>query len=689
MDITLDDASGAALINVIGSGVSDVTQGPNSVEILLAPGVEKLRVDVTFPAPLTGTVYLVFNIEIPHTCEWEIQVVDSADDRWGNHPIYTYVGGVRRVHYNVLDMEELNGTGTPDFSDISEIRFVVRIPTSEQYGWPGDDDDRVFTISDLHLTDVSPDIAAAVAAGAATVTVNATDDQGPINDRIWKGLVAFEGVETGPGESLEVLRDVFKLNHARDSIIHINKWEENRDFFPALNDYDFNGVFAANYSLFVDAPEPWTFYPWLPCMPKFLWQDQTDPPVEWLDPIAQQRPKYAFSPPNSYPDLQEFIRDVVAAYRARGVASPGFSPLNEPNGNGFWGGTIPERHEWFRQAGLAIKAEDPDALVIGPSFGGRQQPVLLKALAEYLNVNGGPLDQVAVHGYTHGEPPAMFRWMAEGFRRILDEYPGVYDDTTIANNEWSYGLRANWFQQCRRPMAGAITASCWLAMLESGYQYALLFGINGSGPAGIFPGTGLYEADKITARPVLYALGLFNRLSGNRVGATTDQEAHGVETLATVDGAGVVRVLVWWTAQGISLETGTKSISLNLTLPSSQRYTLSRHLVDSAHSPREVGVGYVAPSSVSDAMVDGPSDIFNFDLELYGITLITLEPAGFADDGGEGGGDAGRPHRRILGPPQRQRLSRPPITRRVVRRPTISPAPRRGVRRRQAPRRSR
>lgn len=127
---------------------------------------------------------------------------------------------------------------------------------------------------------------------------------------------------------------------------------------------------------------------------------------------------YNSTPPDNDQDWINHCTAVATRYRGRIHA---YEPWNEPLTTKFWTGSVADIGRLTILASQAIKAADPDALIVGcaPSA-----PVVGPAyLSQYLAVPGvvDALDVVGCHCYVQPDEPELVIELARAFRQAADE----------------------------------------------------------------------------------------------------------------------------------------------------------------------------------------------------------------------------------------------------------------------------
>jgi xylan 1,4-beta-xylosidase len=213
-----------------------------------------------------------------------------------------------------------------------------------------------------------------------------------------------------------------------------------------------------------------------------------------------------------------------------------------------------------------------------------------------------------------------------------------------------------------------------------------------------FPGTPYFAGYRVLATngihmPVLGAFDLLGRLAGTRLPLTStgarpldDILANGVRADADVDGiatlnGAAVQVLVWNYHDDLVAVTATP-VHLAVTVPASfgSRVRVSHLRVDESHgdayavwvaqgmpaspSPTQLAAlqqamdpAPLAPDRMIAVAADGSAAV-DFDLPRFGVSLLTIAPAGAGDGGvdageGDGSADAAGGHDAALGPPNK------------------------------------
>jgi len=507
-------------------------------------------------------------------------------------------------HHIVVD--DFVDDGTLDLDRIDQLKFRID-PVPEGFLGASLDEARTLYIDNFRISMRSVDIQRAVDAGPANVVVDRGVDTG-ITPRPWEGIVGVvdrEGLLTQMG-----------IQFTRMGAFGLDDWEGVATMFAGVDEYDFSPV----DDLYRRA-EDMSHYPWIPTIPYFLWQVQ-DPDI-LIDDIPWERPKYAFMPPSNYADWEHVVADFVRYHSESSYDIRGFSILNEPNGNESWAGTDEEAREFFVRTGAAVKAADPSMEVVGPNYGGFH-PVDMQAFLDHAAAGEAPLDVMAWHYYFRGRRPDRVFDQAALARAMLSEY-SIYDQTRLAINEWGYALRVGFEERSRRSIAAAAMAEMFSSLVDAEIELGIFFNVYPSRNPSVFVSS-LFDFDRVSARPTLYTLSLFGDLGATGLASATDQEEHGVRTLAAVDEeTGTIDVLVWWHMTGTGFENEVKPVQLFVGDLPWREFAVERFEIP---SEVVVGKGYEPLVPVDSLTEIGPTIRHDFALPLYGVTLVRLTPLG-------------------------------------------------------------
>jgi hypothetical protein len=122
------------------------------------------------------------------------------------------------------------------------------------------------------------------------------------------------------------------------------------------------------------------------------------------------------SEPSSMDDWRAFVTQVATRYKGRINA---YEIWNEPNLKQYWMGSTDQLIALTRTAHDAIKAVDPDALVVSPAAttsGG------VGWLDEFLSKGGGQyVDVIGYHFYVHPQPPESAADLAQKVKQIMQK----------------------------------------------------------------------------------------------------------------------------------------------------------------------------------------------------------------------------------------------------------------------------
>jgi xylan 1,4-beta-xylosidase len=390
---------------------------------------------------------------------------------------------------------------------------------------------------------------------------------------------------------------------------------------------------------------------------------------------------------------------------------------NEPD-IGYWNGTFADYAELYDYTEAALHAAIPGAALGGPAVagaGGSFLPQFLKHCATGTNAVTGSvgtrLDLVTFHakggvaivgGNVEMDLGNQLRLHRAGFSAVA----GVpqFKDTPIYVTEADPDSCAACSVQSTpadayrfSPAYGAYE----IAMMKHTLELEAEVGVNLGGLltwAFTFPGTPYFAGYRVLATnginlPVLSAFQLLGRLAGTRLPLTSsgarpldDILANGVRAepdvdgIATLNGA-AVQVLVWNYHDDL-VAVAAAPVQLAVTVPASfgPRVRVSHLRVDESHGDAyAVWVAQGMPASPSATEVaalqqamdpasltadrtvavaaDGLVGV-DFDLPRFGVSLVTIAPAGAGDGGvdaaaGDGSADAAGAHDAAIAPPSR------------------------------------
>ena len=424
-----------------------------------------------------------------------------------------------------------------------------------------------------------------------------------------------------------------------------------------------------------------------------------------------------FYPPTDYTKWADLITAwaMHASGRYPDVAARWLWELwNEPD-IGYWNGTAADYAKLYDYTEAALHAALPGAVLGGPAVAGAGSsflPQFLKHCATGTNAVTGAvgtrLDLVTFHakggvgivgGNVEMDLGNQLRLHRAGFNAVAGvaqfKQTPIYvteadPDGCAACSVQSTPADAYRFS----PAYGAYE----IAMMKHTLELEAEVGVNLGGLltwAFTFPGTPAFAGYRVLSTggihlPVLGAFELLGRLAGTRLPLTSsgarpldDILANGVraepdvDAIATLNGA-AVQVLVWNYHDDLVAVAATP-VQLAVTVPASfgPRVRVSHLRVDESHGDAyTVWVAQGMPASPSatelaalqQAMdpasltadrtvavaADGSVGI-DFDLPRFGVSLVTIAPAGAGDGGAEGDGstDAGGPPDASMGPPSR------------------------------------
>jgi xylan 1,4-beta-xylosidase len=410
-----------------------------------------------------------------------------------------------------------------------------------------------------------------------------------------------------------------------------------------------------------------------------------------------------FYPPTDYTKWADLIRAWAMHADGRYPNVPAtwlWELWNEPDG-GYWNGTLADYAKLYDYTEAALHAVLPNAALGGPAVagaGGSFLPQFLEHCATGINaVTGGigtRLDLVSFHAkgsvaisgdHIEMDLGNQLRLHRAGFSAVaLSQFKSTPIYITEADPDGCAACPVG-----DTPADAYRTSPAYgayeIAMMKHSLELEAQMGVELGGLltwAFTFPGTPYFAGYRVLASngvnlPVLSAFQLLGRLDGTRLPLTSsgahaldDILANGVRAepeidgLATLDGAGI-QVLVWNYHDDLVAVAATP-VHLAVAVPagfgSSARVSHLR--VDESHGDAyTVWVSQGMPASPSDAQIaalqramdpallvpdgtvavtaDGSVGV-DFDLPRFGVSLITIQPAGGAGDGGtDAGGGSG------------------------------------------------
>jgi hypothetical protein len=253
-------------------------------------------------------------------------------------------------------------------------------------------------------------------------------------------------------------------------------------------------------------------------------------------------------PPANIEDWDNFVQAVATRYKGKIEA---YEAWNEVNSTGFYTGTMAQLVTMQQHAYTIIKASDPAAIVLSPSFAGGGMGTLQSFLAAGA---ANYIDGVAVHLYpwpvSNPTPEVNIPGWIDTYRSDMTQY-GI-GSKPIWNTEYGWGLNSD------LPNAddqAAFLARSYLLWWSKGiartYWYAYdnvdwgTLRVNNSGT----PGT-LTEAGNA-----------YNTVYGWMVGSTMSQpcaaDSNGIWSCQLTKANGAVTLAVWNPAGASSYATGT------------------------------------------------------------------------------------------------------------------------------------
>jgi xylan 1,4-beta-xylosidase len=390
---------------------------------------------------------------------------------------------------------------------------------------------------------------------------------------------------------------------------------------------------------------------------------------------------------------------------------------NEPD-IGYWNGTLADYTKLYDYTEAALHAAIPDAVLGGPAVAGAGGAFLTQFLQHcatgtnaLTGATGTRLDLVTFHakggvaitgGNVEMDLGNQLRLHRAGFNAV-SRVPQFKQTPIYVTEADPDGCAACAVQSTPAdayrfsPAYGAYE----IAMMKHSLELEAEVGVNLGGLltwAFTFPGTPLFAGYRVLATngihmPVLSAFELLGRLAGTRLPLASDGArplddilANGVRAAPDVDGmatlnGGTVQVLVWNYHDDLVAVAATP-VHLAVTVPASfGSWVRVSHLrVDESHGDAyTVWVAQGMPASPSASQlasleqamdpallaadrtvaVTADSAIgVDFDLPRFGVSLVTIAPAGPGDGGvdaaeSDGSGDAAGPRDAALAPPRR------------------------------------
>jgi hypothetical protein len=144
-------------------------------------------------------------------------------------------------------------------------------------------------------------------------------------------------------------------------------------------------------------------------------------------------------PPANIEDWDNFVQAVVTRYKGR-IES--YETWNEVNSTSFYTGAMAQLVTMQQHAYTIIKASDPAAIVLSPSFAGGG----MDYMKQFLAAGGAPyFDVLAIHPYPwpqkHPTPEASIAGWIKTYRSYLTQYGA--GGRPIWDTEYSWGLNSD------------------------------------------------------------------------------------------------------------------------------------------------------------------------------------------------------------------------------------------------------
>jgi len=596
------DLAEVFLVDVIAGGPAGTIEferelDKTTLKVIVDEGVEQARLLLQYRTGFDGMEYLRYKMKAPVGTSYNVflEAVDG-EDTYRFDPLLESLRPGFETHHMVTG--DFLGINDVDVATLDEVKYKFTLIPDGFIGQSGEEA-RTLYIEDLRLSRQSLTIEEAAEAGPVEIVTRADLPIGAMT-RPWEGIVLY-------------LLELY-FTHTRMSAMGLDDWEGVDQMISGIGNYDFEPV-DTKYKRVKNL----VHFPWIPTVPFFLWQVR-DPDIV-IEGSPLNRPKYAFSPPINYEGWKRVVRDYVRYHSVGDFGVQGFSILNEPNGIASWAGTEEEAHEFFAQTADAVKEADSRMQVAGPNHAGFH-PREIDAFLAFSAENDVPLDILAWHFYFRGRSPSRIADQAKLARMMLERYPGL-EDTELVVNEWGYGLRPEFHFRSEGAIAGAAMAEAFKAFVDSDISMGLFYSLYPSLAPSVQV-SGLFSYDQESARPSLYAMEMFNALEDTRVTAFSDQENLGVESIASVDeSSGVVTVLVWWHITGNGEELAVKSVDFSVRGLDPGRYRVDRFDMPTETTP---GRDYIPLAPNESVEVNGPRINLNFDIPLYGVSMVRLVP---------------------------------------------------------------
>lgn len=262
------------------------------------------------------------------------------------------------------------------------------------------------------------------------------------------------------------------------------------------------------------------------------------------------------TPPRGYEKWEALIRKLTehwtARYGAEEVASWYFEVWNEPNLDGFWAGSQHDYFKLYAHAARAIKSVNPRYRVGGPATAGA---AWIPEMIAYADKNKVPLDFVSTHSYgvnqgfldesgTTGTVLSKDEWAVskDVLKNRKEIAESVMPKLELHYTEWSssytpadpthdsYHQAAYILTKLKQIGPAAQSMSYWVftdIFEEAGPRFEAFHG-----------GFGLMNTQGIK-KPAYFAYQFLNELG------ETELKNTDLESFATVDGQGNLRLLLW------------------------------------------------------------------------------------------------------------------------------------------------
>ena len=340
--------------------------------------------------------------------------------------------------------------------------------------------------------------------------------------------------------------------------------------------------------------------------------------------------------PNDYKAWEDLMAHIVDHYKSQGLSGFYWEVGNEGD-IGESGGSpyrfTPENYTRYYQHTIeAILKADPTAHVGGPAMASWKSPIL-PALIAFCDKNKVPLNFVSWHIYN--SDPKAIQATIENVKALLVQHPSIHAETIL--DEWNMALSLPPENPSIQP--AFVVETAW-RMKESGLTYSCFYHIRdyhvdrdrfapffSPGGASFMASwwnrmpqySGLFDYQNVT-RPAYFSFELLARVTGDRLAATSDDEA--VHAFFSYDKTYGIYNLLFWNFSDSPVTIKLQEHGLKEAL------IVHRRMLD-AKTPIQDENARLRP--LSDLKLNLAAGTTEIQLEPYGMETWALEPTNWVE----------------------------------------------------------